>query len=177
MGAVFARTVASRSRVNWQVSSAGTHAGASLGMCRAAMRWADEDDELGHRTAVQLTPDRVREADLVITATVAERGAVALLDPLARTKTFTLLEAIDLAEDDVTGPEYARPGDQTLAALLHSRRGRVQTGTRRRWRGGIDIADGHNAGPIRHFLTLRVTSAAARHLADRLGSLVDQLAV
>lgn len=175
MAAVFAREVASRGL--WEVSSAGTHATSPLGMCRAAIRVAGGDDELGGRVAVQLTPERIHEADLVITASVGERGSVALLDPFARAKTFTLLEAVDLAETDMSSAEYARHAGNTVAALLHSRRGRVKPGATRRRGAGIDIADGHTAGPMRHFLTLRTTSGAARDLAGRVGSLVGQLSV
>jgi protein-tyrosine phosphatase len=114
------------------VSSAGTrgHVGEPMHHhCAAVLRsvGAEPDGFVARR----LSPDLLGGADVVLTATAAERDKAVALLPAALRTTFTLLEFARL----LTGVPAAAPGEQAedpveraraLVARARSMRGRVQ---------------------------------------------------
>lgn len=79
------------------VGSAGVRAPQGRAMDRdSAAQLASRGVPLPESTARQLTPDLVRDADLVLTATRAHRAEVLDLEPRALRRTFTVLEFADL---------------------------------------------------------------------------------
>ncbi len=109
-----------------------------------------------HR-ARRLDLEHVRAASLILTASKAERSAIARLDPAARSRTFTLREAAALATVSSERPEAdaGRGPLERFAAGANAARGLVRpvpaAGARRapRWfsRGEtadpLDLPDGH----------------------------------
>jgi len=92
------------------VRSAGTGAlvGSEMDSQAAAQLVAHAGDPAGFR-ARDLTPELIAEADLVLTATRAHRGKVALMSPKALRRVFTFRDFADL----VDGMEViSTPGDQ-----------------------------------------------------------------
>jgi protein-tyrosine phosphatase len=144
--------------------------------------WAtapDGADFAKAHTARQLDADRVRGAALILTASKAERAAVARIDPSARSRTFTLREAVALAEADVVVSEIdeSAPAFERFAATLNGRRGLTPPAARAarssfaRWFRGtadgdpLDVADGHVLGDRQHDVALdEVTDAVDRLL-------------
>ncbi|WP_236555563.1 hypothetical protein [Plantibacter sp. T3] len=134
-----------------------------------------------HRTRL-LTPEQILEADLILTASAEERAHVARLDPSARTRTFTLLEAVELVRLQPLPEELDRIADagpgaeriRVLANVLHRRRGLAMPSVRRRRRGvdGFDIRDAHTERGVRHSDIIRETELAAGDLAHGVRSLV-----
>jgi len=92
------------------VRSAGTGAltGSEMDAQAAAQLVAHGGDPAGFR-ARDLTPELIAESDLVLTATRAHRGKVALMSPKALRRVFTFRDFADL----VAGTEVTMtPGDQ-----------------------------------------------------------------
>lgn len=73
-----------------EIRSAGTHAIEGAPGC--SMAPALVGDAADHRST-QLTPELVAGADLILTAARDHRSAVALLEPAARARTFTIRQA------------------------------------------------------------------------------------
>ena len=111
-----------------EVGSAGTHAMVGHPMPTDAARElaAVGGDPTGH-VSRQLSPDLVRDADLVVTATLAHRSDVVSLHPPALRYAFTLRELARLLDGaDLGSVAAADPrGDRVraLAALAVGRRG------------------------------------------------------
>lgn len=161
-------------------ASAGASARGGVAVCHTMRsRLADQagwsEFAEGYRS-VRLVPEHIDSAQLVLTATAAERGAVALLRPSARTRTFTLLEAVALAEHANSVRAAARPFDlATLADLMNAQRGLVEPPKPSRWRrpgpeSVFDIPDAHTSR-ARHERVLRTIEVAS----TRLGAAVRAL--
>lgn len=157
------------------VSSRGVRAVAGMPMCeigQSRLPVAAAARGAAHRSRPLARAD-VERADLILTATSAERSAAALLDPTARARTFTVREFIAL-----TMPQGAGLGrDRSLAELastMHSRRGSlavVPTRSlflrRRRSESSVDIPDSHRESPSLHrrlFAALDADAAALRRI-------------
>ncbi|MDR6143983.1 protein-tyrosine phosphatase [Microbacterium foliorum] len=161
-------------------ASAGASARGGVAVChtmrsRLAERPGWSDFAEGYRSA-RLMPEHIESAQLILTATAAERGAVALLNPAARTRTFTLLEAAALAEHARSTRAAATAFDlATLAELMNAHRGLVDPPRSSRWRpaareAGFDIPDAHTSR-ARHERVLRTIEVAS----SRLGAAVRGL--
>ncbi|MGH8955004.1 MAG: hypothetical protein ACRDVF_08285 [Microbacterium sp.] len=161
-------------------ASAGASARGGVAVChtmrsRLTERAGWSDFAEGYRS-VRLAPDHIDSAELILTATAAERGAVALLRPSARTRTFTLLEAVALAEHANAAPVPAMDFDlSTLAELMNAQRGLVEPPRPPRWRRPgpeevFDIPDAHTSR-ARHERVLRTVEMAS----TRLGAAVRAL--
>ena len=111
-----------------EVGSAGTHAMVGHPMPTDAARElaALGGDPTGH-VSRQLSVDLVRDADLVVTATLAHRSDVVSLHPPALRYAFTLRELARLLDGaDLASVVAAAPGVdrvRALAALAVGRRG------------------------------------------------------
>ena len=92
------------------VRSAGTGAltGSEMDAQAAAQLVAHGGDPAGFR-ARDLTPELIAESDLVLTATRAHRGNVALMSPKALRRVFTFRDFADLVDEIVV---TSRPGDR-----------------------------------------------------------------
>ena len=168
------------------VTSAGTRAALGGALCSSA---AGELSRHGVHDAVhsprQLDADRIRSAALILTAETSHRGQVIRLDPTARSKTFTVLEAIALGRGMEQRP--ARTGEDrasaigpdlpTVAALLNSARGRLAPPPpepRRlfaRPRSAADIADGHQESRRAHARTMHLVTDSVRELVSVIEAL------
>ncbi len=110
------------------VSSAGTHALVGGAMTPEAVA---ETERAGADAAGagprQLTEQLVKDADLVLTATLAHRSAVVALHPRALRRSFGLIEIARLLEGaDRSGlPDDPADRVRALAALAAGRRGAV----------------------------------------------------
>lgn len=107
------------------VVSRGVRAEAGLPMCEIAVRALPAEAAArggAHRSRVLKEGD-IERAALVLTATTAERGSVALLSPAARSRTFTVREFLLLAgaTDDTLLTQARSRGE--LLTTLHRRRG------------------------------------------------------
>lgn len=116
--------------------------------------------------ATRIDTDSIEAADLILTASEAERSAVAVLVPSARTRTFTLVEAAHSARSLASLPE---DGSLTeLAARMHAQRGMVdlppvRRGSRlalRRASYGIAVPDAHIGDTRRHDEVYRTVAEA-----------------
>lgn len=109
-----------------------------------------------HRSRLLKRGD-VERAALILTATTRERAAVALLDPSARPRTFTVREFVLLSAID-DGRIADRPGDlSALGSALHGRRALLATRPehrgivrRRSVTPVLDIPDAHRESAARH---------------------------
>ncbi|WP_197491744.1 arsenate reductase/protein-tyrosine-phosphatase family protein [Microbacterium sp. H83] len=150
----------------WRVESVGTQAPEGRRACRIVVELAPE--AAGHHSA-RLEAEDVDAADLVIAASLDERALIAGVRPSARSRTFTLREALLLGEEPVTASTLAE-----YAAVLDSRRGTLDLPmpSRRRWRGEaaspLDVVDVHQLGGRAHRRGLERAAADTRLLASRL---------
>lgn len=119
------------------------------------------DEFLRRHVSIPSTPSRVAQAGLILTASRSNRAALALIDPAARSRTFTLREAAWLGSDYVRDPSV--DGTEAITAFaryLDSRRGKKPppSPARVRWfsprSDALSIADGHNLGQKEHVRTL-----------------------
>lgn len=161
-------------------ASAGVTARGGVAVChtmrsRLAGRPGWSDFAAEHRS-VRLNAEQIDAADLILAATAAERGAIALLRPSARTRTFTLLEAVALAEHAVAEGVRGVPLDPAaLATVMNDQRGRVAMPTRPWWRrstagADLDIPDAHTSR-TRHERVLRVIEEASSRWAAAVAAL------
>ena len=164
---------------DWQISSAGTRVGpGGLEICRVSASIAAEETyaanaEKPHRS-LAVDADDLRSADLILTASRAERSVVATLAPEVRSRAFTLREAIHLGIEPVRQPELELVAQfdsladderelRVYAEALHTRRGFVALPTSRRslfgkpGRNPYDIADAHHRSDREHHAMLRDT--------------------
>jgi protein-tyrosine phosphatase len=128
---------------------------------------------VGQHSPTRATPSRVAQARLILTASRSNRAAVALIDPGARSRTFTLREAAWLGSDYVRDPSLEGPAAvSAFADYLDSQRGvkpplrAIRTGLLSKPGDPLSIVDGHNLRPADHQRTLkdieRVSSDIAR---------------
>jgi protein-tyrosine phosphatase len=148
---------------------------------RAAARRLSTDYLVLHR-ARQLVPERVEEADLVLTSDRGVRAHVIRSSPAAHPRTFTLRQATELAAlgrkeyggDHLAGdPETAL---RSFIAEMNQLRGmtdapRVQKLRRRPWsRVAVhshDIPDAHRADGL-HALTAKLVISSTQELVRHL---------
>ncbi len=125
-----------------------------------------------HRSR-QLDPDDARSAALVLTASRGIRSSVVAAVPEARSRVFTMREALWLGADAEPGRGLEGP-DAVVAfqQRIDGRRGLHQRPTasrgwlgRRRPSDPLDIADGHQLRGAAHLRTVRAVDATARALA------------
>jgi len=140
------------------VESAGVRAPQGRAMDRdSAAQLTARGVPLPESTARQLTPDLVRDADLVLTATKAHRAEVLDLDPRALRRTFTVLEFAALCRiveaEDLAG----------LVAAAAAARAR---GPRE-----VDLPDPIGRPAEVHAEVADLANAATTAIAERLGAL------
>jgi protein-tyrosine phosphatase len=160
-----------RSRL--RIASAGTRAAAGQSLCPDAaaqlrMAGVGGDSETDHRSK-ELDLDLVRNAELILVASLEHRSEIAHADAAARRRTFTLKEAAAYLSALAPQGKHAggipvRDGSLSEAAeAMNSIRGTVaipegppmalrsllkrrDPSAQRR----LDIEDGHLQGPLRH---------------------------
>lgn len=151
----------------WTVGSAGTEASPGRRACRHAV--AVIPAALGH-LSTRLTVDELDAADLVIAASLAERSLIVRLRPSARSRTFTLREALLLGEQKMVSATSLAE----YAGMLDSRRGTLDLPTRRSrpWQREaghpLDVVDVHHLGARTHRRALEKAADDTRELAVRL---------
>lgn len=175
------------------LSSRGAHVGAPAAMCRVASAHLhpSQADAAGAHTAVMLHADDVEVADLILTASRADRAAVALARPDARGRTFTLLEA------SMLGGQGFRPSElrslmqeetsplRAYARVLHERRGtlaptsspvpRGLLGRRETPVPMIDLPDSHHQSSLAHRRLFKWLDRELATLADGLRTVLDEV--
>jgi len=150
----------------WLVGSAGTEASVGRRACRYSVEVVVT--ALGHLSTPLTTAD-LDAADLVIAASLAERSLIVRKSPSARSRTFTLREALLLGEQDVSAASLAEYAD-----TLDSRRGTLDLPTPRSlsWRRAtghpLDVVDVHHLGVRTHRKGLQKAATDTRTLARRL---------
>jgi protein-tyrosine phosphatase len=172
----------------WEISSAGTRVGTgALEMCPASASIVAASGGADAATLTRMHRPRsidagdLRAADLILTASRAERSAVAALVPEVRSRTFTLREAAYLGKEPVQPQEFelmaefassaveAR-GLELYAEVLHARRGFIALPVARRtlWgkrrRNPYDIADAHHLSARAHHAMQASTVADVEQL-------------
>lgn len=148
------------------ISSAGVRArdghGAAPHMIEIGDRWGVDLHE--HRSR-RVDPDLLGGADLVLTMEEDHRDAIARMVPDAAVRTFTLVEAVELAEHvrREGGSDPAGGGDlAALARRLHGARPRA-------WVGSPDVDDPYGRSAQDYEVT-------ARELADLVERIAPLLA-
>jgi protein-tyrosine phosphatase len=161
----------------WRFISAGTAAHPGDQMCSSSagvVGASPEGTEFVRRHAARvLDAGLVDHADIILTASLAERAVVAQLAPEARSRTFTILEASLLAE--AGGALRADQGRtaQSLAEALHAARGSLSGIQTRgsKWRrngqvtGQLDIPDVHQGESRNHRQVVKDVQRAGQQLA------------
>ena len=155
-----------------EVGSAGTHAMVGDPMPAGAARELQGvgGDPTGH-VSRQLDADLVRDADLVVTATLAHRSDVVTLHPRALRYAFTLRELARLLDGaDLSPLAGADPGVdrvRALAALAVGRRG-VAPGA---GPGQDDVVDPYGRGPTLYAEATAQILPAVESLARALATI------
>lgn len=162
--------------------STGTHSAASSTMCSISAQIAGVDGTA--HTPTPMTPEDLERSDLIVTASRAERAAVATMDPSTRGRAFTLHEAIHLGERSPDPEEWEAAQSagadtshlQRYAAILHHRRGLLAPPPPPRkllpWRSPtdpLDVPDVHGSKPAIHRAVLREVADQTRTLGSRIG--------
>lgn len=169
------------------VSSAGAGARDGAAICALVDRriGADGADFAASHRSRSLSAEEIGRSALVLTASKLERAAVARIDPSARSRTFTLREAVFLAS---AATIEARPaGDDgplsVFAAEIHGRRGLTrskpttsESGLRRLVRrkptgDPLDVPDGHLQATRQHRSALDDVADAVESVLGALRSL------
>lgn len=173
--------------VEWDISTAGTALQQSRSACERLVARAvgsGADFLRSHRSQPIRVSD-VARAHLLLTTTTAERAAVAGLAPDARSRTFTVREAVLLGSTDVTLADVravAVPGRpaaslRTFADMLHHRRGTLAlararwTPLRREGADELDLPDPHRSSRS-HDRVLDRIDPDIRRLGAQLGAFV-----
>jgi len=159
-----------------RVGSAGVRPAKDSDVCDAVAarqegeRWSER--VRAHRPS-GVTPHKLAQARLILTASRSSRSTIARLAPEVRERTFTMNEAL------ILGAGYRREGEiagveavSAFAAYLDTQRGlQPLVHPRRRFPWSrvatdpLNIFDGHNAGSKAHAATVREVDAAMRRLA------------
>jgi protein-tyrosine phosphatase len=158
----------------WRVSSGGTDSRGgplcpvAIDVLADAMDAALLADYRDHFVSTAIAERTLERADLILTATREERAAIALRAPAARSRTFTLREAIGLmAGDGESAVDLAAYAD-----ILHERRGLTGAASHRRFlalrksNDPNDIPDVHHAALRAHRAGLQEVREASRVLAS-----------
>lgn len=145
------------------VRSAGVTARIGDEICRFTRERIDQhpsgSDFIASHAATRLDRALIDQADLILTASEAERSAVAVIDPKARTRTFTLVEAAYGVQFLAGSARLRSLAD--VADALNAQRGRVPLPKRRprRWLReaayGIAIPDAHIGDTQNHEVVYR----------------------
>lgn len=174
--------------VEWDISTRGVGGRPGQAMCEASaaqLPAGAADWSAAHVTGA-LTASDVRWAHLILTATAADRSAVSRLSPDARSRTFTVREAVQLGAEPLsdgelraaTVPGRATASLRTYADALNARRGTVQM-PKARWSflraeepsDPLDLPDPHR--PVkRHERALDHIDAQAEALARSFAGFV-----
>ncbi len=155
-----------------EVASAGTHAMAGHPMPIEAARELEGvgGDPAGH-VSRQLSADLVRDADLVVTATLAHRSAVVTLHPRALRYAFTMRELARLLyASDLGSVAASEPGVdrvRALAALAVGRRGVAPPAGP----GDDDVVDPYGRGPATYAEATAQMAPAVQALARALATM------
>lgn len=166
----------------WVVSSRGISVVREHQMCRLAASMvaagADGSRLAASHVSSQISESDLETQDLIITASREERARLARMLPAARTRTFTLKEAVALGKPPLEESELNRARSATggaslsdYAELLHQRRGRVALPARSRLRlpwttteDPQDVPDVHHDHSRRHERTLKEMRGVVREL-------------
>lgn len=180
----YAAFLLARSLPDVEVHSAGVTARAGDPLCRFTQERIDAlpggAEFAAAHVATRLNVKRLSKADLILTASESERSAVAVLDPGARPRTFTLVEAAYSAA--ALGSDAQGLGLRELAGLMHAQRGMITLPEARRARRlslrrpsyGIAIPDAHIGDARRHDEVYRtVTDAVEKFAAVQVKEPVD----
>ncbi|WP_091229841.1 hypothetical protein [Microbacterium sp. 3J1] len=171
----FAAFLLGRELPDIEVSSVGVTARAGDPLCRFTEERIDAlagDADLAEaHVATRLDAESIDRADLILTASEAERSAVAMLAPEARPKTFTLVEAAYGAR--ALSPLAADTTLRELAVQMHAQRGLVDLPEKRRrhrlspFRAsyGIAIPDAHIGDTRKHDEVYRTVTDAVTMFA------------
>ncbi len=170
----------------WTVSSRGVNALKGNAICDTSATLL-QGSENARRFAQEHASEPLSSSDLIspaliVTATRAERAALARYAPALRSRTFTLREAnlLGIAPPSPREKTLAVEADDTLdealsphgfAHLLHRRRGSMALPQPRR-KGRpradpLDIPDAHLSAPHAHEESLRAVHTETRALATR----------
>ncbi|MEW1835203.1 hypothetical protein [Microbacterium sp. NPDC079995] len=175
----------------WRASSAGVAAVAGQPVCdevQGLVTATGEDElvSLSDHGAVLLDRDLLQDAGLVLTATRAERADVALLIPAMRSRTFTLREAVTLAQiEPATAAGRSEDASGLLAAFagfLDQHRGSVRADNRTRsgWvrrrdrSHDVDIPDAHHRRLKDHHRVLQTVQEQTIALHTLLRAFADR---
>ncbi len=128
LAALLAQSLSQRAITQIRVVSGGVAADPGSPSCGviASLTGLDVGEFVARRSRALSRP-AIDQADLILTASRVERGAVARLEPSARSRTFTVLEAVALARTRLPEgvpviPASGEGGHGDLAQDLHSRR-------------------------------------------------------
>ena len=170
------------------VGSAGIDAPSGHAMCRVGsgiVTPLDGGPDFAERhAATQLTQDLLSASHMIIAPGRPERGLLAQRDPGARSRTFTLGEAVELGRSPFSPEEMAhlrvrvaKPNPEPLrlyAAALNARRGKVAVNMGHRWSlpgktrsAGQDVPDVHATGTRTHVRSLRELRTTVHRLRDQ----------
>jgi len=186
--AALAVSLAGGDRAGWHVTSAGIRASEGSSACPLALDEVEpaQRGALESHHAQQLTRELVADADLVVTAELTHRAAVARLDPRAAQRTFTLLEAarlVPLAAQRLRAEGMdADPDLDALVRTMHElrptlpqvsgseRSGWFRRGARIDAMSPLDIPDGHGLGKREHHRAVAASIEAASEIARGIGA-------
>ncbi len=165
----------------WKVASAGTRVGpGNASMCEVAADLAHLKNPRQRSKAVNTAV--LRRQGLILTATAAERAAIAVAAPDLRARVFTLREAIFLGEGLTPPIDSAQERGLTQYALaLHLRRGFVSPPRERRFRffsrrheaAPFDVADVHHLPDREHRIGLEKLITDITTLQGQLKRFLD----
>jgi protein-tyrosine phosphatase len=170
----------------WTVISRGISVVRTHPMCRLAASMievgADGAPLAASHVSSQIAESELEHQDLIITASREERARLARMLPSARTRTFTLKEAVALGRPPLDASERERAlragggaSLSTYADLLHQRRGRVPLPAPPRLRlpwtasdDPLDVPDVHHDHSRRHARTLKETRGVVQSLHGQI---------
>lgn len=172
---------------DWRVSDRGTDVvdGRPICVVSAAKLGPAGAEFASRHVSRKLTATDAKSAHLIVTASTVERSRIAQLHPDARSRTFTLREAIALGEVPVSEGEAAAatiPGRpvaslRTYADILNSRRGTIDLDIRPRRTlfqrsegSSIDIPDHHQSRAGVHSRLFSEMDADVRTFVDDIDS-------
>lgn len=171
MELTLANRLAGTSLVDLPISSAGTYAVAGARLhSEVAAELRNRGIDPGGFTATQLTPERIREAGLILTASREHRRMVARLVPERRNVTFALRQFVRLIQLDPVGEiRVATSGPMEALAQLANRNRGFSAGSQ----DDDDVIDPVN-GPRRSFAAAFASiDPAINLLADLVTGLSD----